>query len=112
MYCVYLNHTEKLASSTNDFELLCNCFAFFFFFQGQNIPLCLEKLAHRSYEYNVLTDPLNLSVLTSYTTHMYAVRTYFMLPVAVRLREFQLYTAVSRKVVGKSVRDNAERLCG
>ena len=29
----------------------------------KNIPFCLEKLAYRSHECNVLTDPLNLSVL-------------------------------------------------
>ena len=44
------------------FELLCKCFEYFFF-QAQNIPLCLEKLAHRCHECNVLTDPLNLSAL-------------------------------------------------
>ena len=29
----------------------------------QNILLCLENLAHRSHECNILTDPLNLSAL-------------------------------------------------
>ena len=45
------------------FELLCDCFCVFFFFQAQNIPLCPEKLAHRFQECNLLTDPLNLSTL-------------------------------------------------
>ena len=58
LFCTFKSHGNA------GFEL-CNSFCvFFFFFQAQNIPLCLEKLAHRSHECNVLTEPLNVSALT------------------------------------------------
>ena len=48
---------------------------FFFFFQAQNIPLCLEKLAHRFHECKCF-DRSTKSFCTC-TAHMYGVRTYF-----------------------------------
>ena len=53
-------------------------FRLFFFFQAQNIPLSLEKLAHLCHECNVLTDTRNLSAL-ALPTCMHCVPMFWFL---------------------------------